>query len=468
MFGRSLLLAATVALVVAGCVAPTADVDPAAAGADTTEATRLPPPDVDLSSAIVSDHGAPYLHAVPALHSGSYRLELVGYDPLSRPGETHPLNQNSGYAAITIRDHTACLSSWVGSGGFGGATIIDFEDPANPVVLASIPTTSLQARCQFSDDGKYLFLAAYGGATPGTPLPMPLADAGSWGVSVYDASDLSDPKFLFHSAEGAQPGNPNNVASGPYHNIDTETVNGTLYVFQTYTCNVLKMDEGATKLEVVAQLDYCDHDYWTGFHPVTGTRMLVTGAGMGTAFFDITDPATPVLLGVYEGSQEAPGWHRQWPLAELVNGKAYVVVAGEECGNGKSLPYTVLDWTDPTMPVQLGTWQIPGKPEIKEPGQLCSMNSHEFNTHNGYVASGNYHAGVWVFDVGTPQRAVEPVTIGYYEPHEEPRMHGGVKSTPFAWSPDVWGAYFDDRGYVLAADWYSGFYILKIPGLTQE
>jgi len=124
----------------------------------------------------------------------------------------------------------------------------------------------------------------------------------------------------------------------------------------------------------------------------------------------------------------------------------------------------VLDWTDPTNVTALGHWQIPGNPEIKEPGQLCSMNSHEFNTWNGYVATGNYHAGVWVFDAGSPERLTSPVTIGYYEPHETPAMEGGTRNAPFAWSPDVWGAYFDSRGYILAADWYSGFYVLKFPG----
>jgi hypothetical protein len=95
------------------------------------------------------------------------------------------------------------------------------------------------------------------------------------------------------------------------------------------------------------------------------------------------------------------------------------------------------------------------------------MNSHEFNTWDGYVATGNYHAGVWVFDVGSPDRLLKPVTVGYYLPHEDPRAYGGTRNAPFAWSPDVWGAYFDSRGYVLAADWYSGFYVLKIPGVTR-
>lgn len=472
MIGRLALALTALALVAAGCVTPAADVDAAAAeDLAALEASRLPAPTEDLSAVIVPDHGAPYLHALPQLHSGSYGMELVGYNPLSRDGEVHPLAANSGHGAITIFGHIACVSGFAGTGGVGGAILVDFEDPTDPVVLSSIPTTSLQARCQFTDDGKYLMLASYGGVTPTLPLPPPFHDVVSWGISFYDVADPANPVFLFHDAQGASAGDAGAVTGGPYHNVDSETVDNVTYVFQTYYCNVLKVNEDASGLELVAKLEHCNHDFWTGVHPITGMRMLVTGTNAaGTAFIDITDPSKPITVGVFESEDETfEGWHRQWPLAEPVDGKALIVVAGEQCGNGKSLPYHVLDWTDPAAPAQLGSWIIPGEPEITGPGpHLCDMNSHEFMVHKGYVASGNYHAGVWLFDVGTPTRAAEPVTIGYYLPDQDPRMHGGTRNTPFVWSPDVWGAYFDDRGYVLAADWYSGFYVLKVPGLTED
>jgi hypothetical protein len=455
------------ALLAAGCVAPSATPDvpvsPAGAGLyGAVTGERLPPPTEDLSGAIVSDHGAPYMHAVPSLHTGSYGLELVGYNPLTAPGEgDDPLTQNSAYNAITVFGSLACVGHFAGTGGVGGATIVDFSDPAKPFVVSSIVTTGLVARCQFTDDGRFLLVGNYGGVLPGTPLPGPLADAASFGVSVYDVSDPADPKFLTHDTTGASVGDPGEVAGSSYHNVGTALINGTNYVFQTYTGNVLKLAEDGTSLEIVATVEHSDHDMWVGRHPLSGQWLYVTGAGKGTAFYGIDDPASPVLLGVWEGNESFEGWHRQWPLLQTVDGRALMVVAGEACGNGKSLPYTVLDFTDPTAIQELGHWQIPGNPEIKEPGQLCSMNSHEFNTWNGYVASGNYHAGVWVFDVGTPERAREPVTIGYYEPHENAQTSGGTRNTPFAWNPDVWGAYFDERGYILAADWASGFYVLK-------
>jgi hypothetical protein len=470
MLGRIPLILAAVGLLAAGCVSPATQVDSASVptAGDLAGSARIAPPDKDLSKAIVSDHGAPYMHAIPQLHTGSYRMDLAGYNPLTGIDGDHPLIQNSAWAAVTLYNDTyACVGHWAGSGGVGGATILDITDPAKPTVVASIPDMALVSRCQFTDDGKFLLVGSYGGVTAGVPELGPFGSAGANGISVYDVTDVKNPKFLTHDATGAQSG-PVEVLNSAYHNFATVIVNGTYYLFQTYTGNVLTLSPDGKKLEIVAKLDHSDHDFWVGRHPITKDLYLVTGAGQGTAFFNINDPEHPELVGVWETTQEYQGWHRQWPLDQTVGGKAIMIVAGEECGNGKSLPYTVLDWTDPAGPIEMGHWQVPGNPEIKEPGQLCSMNSHEFNTWNGYVATGNYHAGVWVFDVGSPERLMEPVTVGYYEPHQLPHEHGGTRNTPFAWSPDVWGAYFDSRGYVHAADWHTGYYVLKIPGVTME
>ncbi|MEA3200519.1 MAG: hypothetical protein QOE90_1947 [Thermoplasmata archaeon] len=470
MLGRILLAALFLGVAVSGCVQPpSAGLSQANAHAGlegAVSAARLPPPDKDLSHAIVSDHGAPYMHALPNLHTGSYRMDLVGYNPL----QDDPLTANSAFTAVTIWHHLACVSHFAGTGGFGGATIVDFNDPKKPVVVSTILSTAIGSRCQFTDDGKHLLLADYGGENPGLPDPVPDAakDVAAFGVSVYDVSDLKNPKFLFHDSQGQTPGDEAAVGSSEYHNVGTADINGTTYVYQTYTGNILALAKDAQSMKIVAHVEATDHDVWVGQHPITGTWMLVSGKGDGTVFYSLKDPTHPELLGVYKGNQSYQGWHRQWPLAQTVDGKAIMVVAGEECGNGKSLPYTVLDWTDPTDIKDMGHWQIPGNPAITEPGQLCSMNSHEFNTFDGYVATGNYHAGVWIFDVGSAERLAQPVTIGYYEPHENPLDHGATRYTPFAWNPDTWGAYFDDRGYVVTCDWATGFYVLKVPGLTRE
>lgn len=448
-----------IVLLLAGCARSPSDASVETPTAGEVTADRLPEAP-DLTGVIDEDHGgAPWLHAVPELHEGSHGLRLVGYDPLTRPeAGDGPLETDSAYIAMDTWGELVCIAHFAGSlGAMGGATIVDIADPTDPVVLSSIPSAAVNSDCQFTDDGQYLVLATYTGVHEGLPLPPPLNDAGAQGVSVYDVSDPAQPRFLFHDAQGA--------GGDGYHNVFTAQIDDTHYVFQTYTGHILKIKEDGSGLEPVSRLEHSDHDLWVGQHPVTGDWVVATGAGYGTAVFNVTDPSEPELLGVWEGDREerSAGWHRQWPLAQLVDGRAYLVVAGEECSNGDSLPYQVLDWTDPTDLVHTGSWWIPGEPANPREAEphLCEMNSHEFEVWDGYVASGNYHAGVWVFDVGSPERAGEPATIGYYLPSERPHDHGGTANAPFVWSPNVWGAYFDERGYIVAADWWSGLYILE-------
>jgi len=97
-------------------------------------AERLPAVTEDLSHAIDPDHGgAAYLHAVPALHTGSHGMELVGYNPLTRPLEgDSPLGSDSGYAAIDVWHNLVCVTHFAGStGALGGATIVDIAVTAD-------------------------------------------------------------------------------------------------------------------------------------------------------------------------------------------------------------------------------------------------------------------------------------------------------------------------------------------------
>jgi hypothetical protein len=63
---------------------------------------------------------------------------------------------------------------------------------------------------------------------------------------------------------------------------------------------------------------------------------------------------------------------------------------------------------------------------------------------------------------------LEPVTLGYYLPDKEPIMEGGTQVSAWPWSPFVWGAQWDDRGYIWFADASSGLYSVKVPGVSDE
>lgn len=450
-----------VALVLAGCVQPPADLDAASAPpAGGLSLERLPIPDFDFSTVIVGDHGAPGAHAVRALHSGSRLLELVGYDPLT--DKQPPGSAGTGWGAIGIWKNYACVAQLAGTGSIA---IVDVSDPADPVVTAQTEDGYVNGDCEFTADGNYLFAGAYLGAAPSNALlqslPVPGAgDVAATGITVWDVKDKGAPKLVLYSD------------TGTYHTHFLHTnANGT-YLVQAYSGNVYKFDPEKPALDLVSTVTPMDHDMWIAKHPISGRTLLYSGAGNGMVVYDYEDPEAPTLVGEWQPKEgdRLEGWHRQASLDVAIGGRAYVVAAGETCGNGETEPYVVLDVTDVGRIVEVGSWELPGKPVSPESNpNLCTFSPHEFSVFDGYVASGNYHAGVWLFDVGSPERLLEPATLGYYLPDEEPVLAGGTpQDLHFPWTPFVWGAFFDERGYVLAADASTGLYVLKVPGVTRE
>lgn len=420
---------------------------------------RTAAPDFDFSKVIVADHGVPGGHAIRALHSGSKGLELVGYDPLVQGKD--PTAYTSGFCAIDVwGDGEHFYAAVTHFAGNGGATIVDITDPTKPRVLSHIDSGMVNSDTQFTDDGKYLFLGAYLGVN--TPLgqlreslrQVPLAgayDVLANGVSVWDVTDKANPKYMFFSE------------TGTYHNLFTVTINETYYLLQTYSNSVYRFDpSGGGKLVEVSKTSTMVHDMTVARHPITGDWMLYTGKGRGMAIINFNDPEHPVELSEVIPKTEPNNpryWHEQEAMHHLVDGRALVIAAGER-GDGASEPYAVIDVTDPYNPFEVGMWDLPGKPNSPAPN-FFTFSPHEIGTWNGYVTVANYHAGVWLWDVGNAERMANPVTVGYYFADKEPAMYGAPQNPPFAFNPDHWGAYFDDRGYVITADWGSGLYVLK-------
>lgn len=458
---RAIVITIAAALFAAGCI-QTADIDPAAtaaqaAGSVSTE--RLAVPDTDFTGVIIPDHGVPNAHAIRALHSGSELLELVGHNPLT--DKTPVGSVGTGWGAIGIWKNYACVAQLAGT---GSVAIVDITDPANPVVLSQTEDGFVNGDCEFTADGNYLFAGAYLGAAPNNDvlrgLPVPgLGDTASTGITVWDVSDKTNPKEVLFSD------------TGEYHTHFLHSNEKGTYIVQAYSGNIYKFDGEAATLEVVATATPMDHDMWIAKHPISGKTLLFSGAGQGMVIYDYDDPENPELISEWqpEPGTRLEGWHRQATVDQLVDGRAIMIAAGENCGDGKTEPYTVLDITDLNDIKTLGSWELPGMPENPSyAANLCTFSPHEFSVFDGYVVSGNYHAGIWVFDVGTLERAAAPPTLGYYLPDKEPALNGDIQGYQFPWQPFVWGAFFDDRGYVLAADASSGLYILKIPGVTRE
>lgn len=424
---------------------------------------RLPDPKKDFSKVVVTDHGFPGGHSIRALHGGSFGLDLVGYNDLT--DKLPPGAAGTGWGAGGVWSHYACVAQFAGTGALA---IVDLNDPAHPKVLSQVADPLVNGDCQFTADGRYLFAGAYIGEAPtvgGEAGPaFPTGTPGGTGVNVWDVKDKANPKHLLFSD------------TGTYHTLMLHTTaQNETFLVQAYSGNIYRFNPDNPSLGRVATITPMDHDMWVAKHPITGKTLLYSGAAQGFVIYDFDDPTHPKELAIWKPDPNVPGqqgWHRQASVDQLIDGKAVVVVAGEDCSNGNSLPYSVVDVTDVTNPTTLSTWQVPGNPKADTNAHLCEFSPHEFSVFDGYVASGNYHAGVWLFDIGSPERLRHPVTLGYYIPNKEPAVEGntgfGAQDLTNPWNPFVWGAFFDERGYIVVGDFSSGLYMLKVPGVTHE
>ncbi|HUR26010.1 MAG TPA: hypothetical protein VM327_08380 [Candidatus Thermoplasmatota archaeon] len=443
-------------------------------GIPTVSADRLPDPhkEAEFAKVVIGNHGAPGMHTIRALHGGSSFLEEAGWNPLV--DKLPPGAAGTGWGAAGLWKTYACVAQFAGTGAIA---IVDLSDPHDLVVASQVDDPLVNGDCQFTADGNYMLAGAYLGPGPnpsaGEVHACPRGCPGGGGINVWDVHDKANPQHILY------------MDTGTYHTLHlwTTAANET-FVVQAYAGNIYRFDPDGPSLTVVNTVTPMEHDMWISKHPITGMTLLYTGSGDGFVIYDFDDLVRggkdPIGEWIPEDDPNVDpadaakagccGWHRQTTVDQLVDGKAIAIVAGEACGAGYTLPHYVMDVTDPRSPTAISSWSVPGKPVSTDQAHLCEMSPHEFATYDGYVVAGNYHAGVWLFDIGTAERLHHPVTLGWFIPAEEPAVREGpfgAQDLTFPWNPFVWGAFFDDRGYVLAGDFSSGVYLLEAPGLTK-
>ncbi len=401
-------------------------------------------------------------HQLAELHSGGHNLDLLGFNDLSKDLMT----PSGGFTEVHVVGDLAVVSSLTSQ---RGVTLLNVSDPANMEVLAHIYNLDDNWDARLSEDGKYLFLGCQGsqafdctgldesGESPeitggGACVPLNTCPGG---IAVYDLASPENPKFLGY------------LPMGFTHNVFTYMKDG-FYYFVNSVGNIAEFDPVNVTFEQASSEIQGVHDIAVQKHPLTGDWLLYTGAGRFMSIWNVNDPFHPELIGSVEGDDEtAAMWHEQTPLPCLIDGRHITVGAGER-GGGEPEAVAVVDTTNPVAPVVLGEWKIP------DFDSLTGQNNYRFSLHNvdgncdGQVAVGHYHAGVWVFDVSTVERMEEPVTLGYYQPHERTASMGWspVVTAPIGAlvsldTPNVWTAQWGADGTLFIPDMTTGLYALK-------
>lgn len=408
-----------------------------------------PAPDFDFSTVVDPDHAA---HHAASLHTAGHGLTLVGHAGL---GDLLPPTMQGSISAIDVWGDYAVVAGLQGGLGFA---IVDLADPANPKAIGWAHSMADGFTARFSDDGQYVFYGCQmstfapslvqGTCEDPEALHAPVAGDPA-GVSVWDVSDKTDPKFVTFTPAGS-------------HNIYTRNIGGTDYVF-TENVEILAFDRGAGVLTEVAALPG-RHDVTVEKHPITGDWLLLTGTGE-LAVYNVNDPTAPELIFEGTGSEGWEGWHDQVLVPGLVDGRVILLLAGESLtgvgGETLSDAVDVVDLTDPADPVLVGSWQPPFRPLT--PWGQYTFSVHEMAaTPTGQVAIAWYHAGVWVIDVSTQQRQTGPVTLAAYQPHEASDILPSTPAeAPLPWVPNVWGAGWSAAGHLVVPDMHTGVYVLE-------
>jgi len=455
---RTIVVVLVVALAgLAGCVGNDRSnpAGPADEDEQTNQSAFVPPePEEDISNVLPVDHPD---HQNPASHTQGVGLSIKGHTDFT---DLYPKTQQAGWTEVDIQGHLAAVASYQDS---TGAVLVNLSDPANPTPVSYVTSAGVDQDARISEDQRFLFVACQPGNTdpamgaagdcqsamPGTP------NGQTSGVVAYDIADPANPEYAGF------------ISGVNTHNIWTSTIDDSTYVF-TNGVEILEYHPDADPAEAFEQVAEVPggHDAYVNEHPVTGNQTLYTTNGNTFAIYDVSNPAKPSVLT--EKGPEITGWHEQTASTTLVDGRALLVVGGEVfedamgTTDGSDPPMiTVLDVTDPTSPKVLSQWTLPVD-------ELPGWTNYRWSPHNidvsphGQVSVAWNHAGIWVFDVSTQARQEDPVTLGFYQPHEDPVTRTPTfKATGDPSIPRVWAGMLDHHGYLVVPDMYTGLYVLE-------
>lgn len=469
---RALLATALLLLPLAGCLLPDRD-DRPDYGAVEEELHAAAAP------ILVQDHD----HFLARLHAGAFNLERVGYhNGVDESGDPQAIPAAGYYTELAVVPGRVYLARHSADGSFGGFSIIGTEDPADPVLLGSFPAMG-GSDLEVSDDGRFVFFATQrngveeiAGHVQSTQEP-----AGVRGISVVDVSDASNPRLAFF-----QPLPVNGPHTLTYHrhedgdeylvactyDLVTDPATGALVAAVPVTQRVLvfrveRSADGATALPVlVSQYQIAEtprngrlffpHDTTVQRHPLDGRTLLyVAYWDKGAQLLDLSDPANPTPISAFTdfSPSKLNAIHLVRAFDDLVDGRHVTVTEPEIVSADETGRLFFLDTTDPAHPQKMGNWKLPADLVVEH----LDFSPHNFDTFDGKVALGHYHAGVWVIDASDAENLEAPKTVGFYMP-TEPAREGSPYPQPF-----VWGV-FEQDGLLYVSDQSTGLHILRYTG----
>lgn len=480
-----------VLLLLAGCLG--GDKRPDFAGIEQTVLAAASP-------VLLQTHDDERGHFDSRLHNGSWNLDLVGYhNGVDESGDPDSINKVAPlgyYTEMAVTENYAYLSRQSADGSFGGFSIVDIRDPANPRFEGEFLGLG-SADIEVNDEETLAFLATQrnlppqmaqsiqGSQDPRAGLPrgiyiVDIEQKDAPTLETFVPLPLNGPHTItwFRHPDGNQ-----YIATSTYDLVTdpgTGALLGTIPATQRVLLHRVVQEPGSpATLVAVGQFTileqapagklFLPHDTRVQVHPSYdgGDKVLLYIAywDKGLRIVDITDPTSPQLTQIGQSTDFSPSTLNNLHLAQPFDGPVadrHITVTQPEIPqvDGETGQLTFFDTTDPTAPEKLGRWTLPPG----EQGQLgvtgFDFSPHNFDLWDGKVALGHFHAGVWVIDVNDEENLQSPKSVGFYMPNK-PRTNSP------AMQPNVWGVFVQEiqgEPLLFAIDEATGLYILRYTG----
>lgn len=465
---------------------------------------------------LVQDHD----HKDARLHNGSFNVELVGYHSGMPGDGQDPDQIPAGvsYNELAVTDEYAYLARTSADGSVGGFVILSHKDPADPgrlTFVGEFPAlggadleVSADETLAFFDtqrngatgsnvpipgapDPLAIVTSATGSQTPGSALPrgillVDIADKRAPTLASYMPLPANGPHTMTYWQDPSDPAKEYLIVCT--YDLVTDPQTGALVSAVPVTQRVIVYQvqravttpagaETPAALSPVSQYTISDsppsgklyfpHDTRVQVHPTYGggsTPLLyVAYWDKGVRILDFSDPSSLSEVGFFTefGPTALNNIHLAQPFdADDPVGKSerHVTVAQPEIPSApdETGQLTFLDTTDPEHPRQVGYWTLPNGTSGRLGITGFDFSPHNFDTWDGKVALGHFHAGVWVIDASDDENLEDPKSVGYYMP-SKPRNASPVNQ------PAVWGV-FERDGLLWASDEATGLYVLRYTG----
>jgi hypothetical protein len=337
-----------------------------------------------------------------------------------------------------------------------GTTVIDVADPKNPRIVFEIAIPhGLHSHKVRAANGVMVVNREHHGRAPDGKHP------GRGGLVIYDIANPRQPRQLRHwECDGN--GVHRFTFDGRYAYISPQ--------IEGYVGNIvmiLDLKDPANPQEVgrwwmkgqwKAGGETPD---WKGHahrchHPIRrGDRLYTSYWHGGVVILDIADMAHPKLVSSIDWSPPFP-WptHSAVPIEKTINGRRYMLVADEdvlpmdeEMAPEMSAFIWMVDITDETRPVPVGSYQAPGVEGKRNP-QMTGCHQPIETITGTEVPAAWFAQGLRVLDISNPHALKE---IASYMP--DPKVDGKRVC-----SNDV---YVDARGLIYLVDRWRGLSILE-------